>query len=340
MCNKIYDKFSSFCQWKLFWSFVVLTAVLLNGCSTLSKHDGPPSFYVDAKKVPNAVPKIEPLSRIGNKPYYTVFGHRYGVLKSSYHYNEVGVASWYGTMFHARRTSNGERYNMLAMTAAHKTLPLPTYVEVTNLKNHQKIIVKINDRGPFEGNRLIDLSYVAAKKLGMLGHGTTLVRVKSIDPRDALMHPELMARHRTASRVQLASRHHITVPHYSLRQHTKTITTTYVHRTHDKTHRLALHNTVNDVEAHTITYAKTDVYIQVGAFRDPQYARRLKRRLLSYTTSPIKIHASKRGYHVQIGPIKDMATATRISQRLKTKGIHIQKMGRQNNHVIDSFDMT
>ncbi len=153
---------------------------LLNGCST-SRRDGPPSYNVDVSRIPNAVPKVEPLSRAGNKPY-VVFGRKYYVMRSSKHYEERGIASWYGTKFHGRHTSNGERYNMLAMTAAHKTLPLPTYVEVTNLKNGKVVIVKVTDRGPFESNRLIDLSYSAAKKLGMLGHGTAPVDVRAIDP--------------------------------------------------------------------------------------------------------------------------------------------------------------
>lgn len=153
---------------------------LLNGCST-ARRDGPPPYDVDVSGIPDAVPKVERLSRAGNKPY-TVFGRKYHVMASSKNYEQRGVASWYGTKFHGRYTSNGERYNMLAMTAAHKTLPLPTYVEVTNLKNDRKVIVKVTDRGPFESNRLIDLSYAAAKKLGMLGHGTAFVDVKAIDP--------------------------------------------------------------------------------------------------------------------------------------------------------------
>lgn len=157
--------------------------LLLTSCSYFRKPvDGPPNFYVDETRIPNAVPKPEARAKYGNYPSYVVFGKRYYTLKSSKHYSAVGTASWYGTLFHERRTSSGERYNMLAMTAAHRTLPLPTYVEVTNLRNHRRIIVKVNDRGPFHSNRLIDLSYVAAKKLGMIGHGTTLVRVTAIDP--------------------------------------------------------------------------------------------------------------------------------------------------------------
>lgn len=163
--------------------FILLLMVLLTSCSSSHRKDGPPNFYVDETKIPNATPKVERLSKYGNMPSYTVFGKRYYTMRSSKNYDEVGTASWYGTQFHAHSTSNGERYNMLGMTAAHKTLPLPTYVEVTNLRNHRTVIVKVNDRGPFESNRIIDLSYVAAKKLGMLGHGTATVRVKAIDPR-------------------------------------------------------------------------------------------------------------------------------------------------------------
>lgn len=111
---------------------------------------------------------------------YRVFGRHYHVMKSSKNYQERGIASWYGRQFHYRHTSSGERFNMYKMTAAHKTLPLPTYVQVTNLKNNRKVIVKVNDRGPFVSNRLIDLSYAAAKKLGMVGRGLAPVSVKAL----------------------------------------------------------------------------------------------------------------------------------------------------------------
>lgn len=165
----------------LFRFFVISLILVLSACSTISR-DGPPSCDVDETKIPNATPKKEPLSKLGNLPSYRVFGHKYFVMKSSKNYEEIGTASWYGSKFHRQRTSSGERYDMLGMTAAHKTLPLPTYVLVTNMKNKKQVIVKVNDRGPFESNRLIDLSYVAAKKLGMLGRGTALVDVKAIDP--------------------------------------------------------------------------------------------------------------------------------------------------------------
>lgn len=164
-----------------FFVFTGIALLLLSSCTHTVK-DGPPAFYVDETRIPNAVPKVEPLAKYGNMKSYRVFGKRYHVMSSNQNYEAVGIASWYGTKFHRRRTSSGEPYSLLGMTAAHRTLPLPTYVEVTNLKNNRQIIVKVNDRGPFHSNRLIDLSYVAAKKLGMIGHGTTVVKVKAINP--------------------------------------------------------------------------------------------------------------------------------------------------------------
>jgi rare lipoprotein A len=117
----------------------------------------------------------------GNPPFYEVYGERYYVMESSAGYEERGVASWYGKKFHGRKTSNGEVYDMYAMTAAHKTLPLPATVRVTNLRNGRNVVVRVNDRGPFVDNRLIDLSYAAAKKLDMITAGTTLVEVEVLD---------------------------------------------------------------------------------------------------------------------------------------------------------------
>ncbi len=119
-------------------------------------------------------------AKVTNSASYHVKGKSYHVLKKASHYEEKGVASWYGRKFHKKRTSSGERYNMYRLTAAHKTLPLSTYVLVTNLKNGRHVIVKVNDRGPFVYNRLIDLSYAAAKKLGMVGSGTAPVTVKVV----------------------------------------------------------------------------------------------------------------------------------------------------------------
>jgi rare lipoprotein A len=141
-----------------------------------------PSNPPDVTAIPDAVPQFEPRSLHGNPPFYVVAGRRYVVLPTSNGYVERGVASWYGTEFHGLRTSTGEPYDMFAITAAHKTLPLPCYARVTNLSNGRSAVVRINDRGPFVDNRIIDLSYSAARKLDMIRNGTAFVQVEVLTP--------------------------------------------------------------------------------------------------------------------------------------------------------------
>lgn len=167
-------------RYLLVWWLVLV--LLLAGCAGKSPKDGPPrSGSVIPRDLPeDPVPRQEPKSRYGNGPYYEALGKRYEVMGSSYGYQERGVASWYGNKFHGRQTSSHERYDMYAMTAAHKSLPLPTYVRVRNLRNHKSVIVRVNDRGPFVANRIIDLSYSAALRLDMIRQGTSLVEVTAI----------------------------------------------------------------------------------------------------------------------------------------------------------------
>ena len=126
------------------------------------------------------IPTQEPMSRYGNPTEYKVDGRKYEIMKNSKGYKTRGIASWYGTKFHKQRTSSGEPYNMYVMTAAHKTLPLPTYIRVKNLDNGKSAVVKVNDRGPFHGDRLIDLSYAAAVKLGIFPKGTAPVEIETM----------------------------------------------------------------------------------------------------------------------------------------------------------------
>jgi len=158
-------------------------ALLLTACSGSGiRGDGPPSS--GSTRIPDlpgdAIPRPEARSKYGNGPVYEVFGQRYSVMPSSSGYKERGVASWYGKKFHGNLTSNRETYDMYQMTAAHKTLPLPTFVRVRNLRNNKSIVVRVNDRGPFVHNRIIDLSYAAAIKLDMIRDGTSLVEVTAI----------------------------------------------------------------------------------------------------------------------------------------------------------------
>lgn len=159
-----------------------LLSFFLTACSNDSERyqysdDHAPTNIPPLEHIEDVNPRYEPHSRGGNKDY-TVRGIDYEVWKNKTELTEKGGASWYGNKFHGHLTSNGERYNMYAMSAAHKNLPLPSYVEVTNVANNKKIIVRVNDRGPFHEGRIIDLSYAAAKKLDMLDAGTAQVEVK------------------------------------------------------------------------------------------------------------------------------------------------------------------
>lgn len=149
-----------------------------------SKNDSVPTEMPDFSKIPEPVPKNEPRSLYGNKSPYSVLGQTYNVLPTPKGYVERGIASFYGNKFHGYKTSNLEEYDMYQFSAAHKTLPLPSYARVTNLENGKSVIVRINDRGPFHENRIIDLSFAAAVKIGVWPSGTGLVEVRAIDPSD------------------------------------------------------------------------------------------------------------------------------------------------------------
>jgi rare lipoprotein A len=178
---------------------LVMAAVLLPGCTLWRGGSVPAPPPAPAKKpppitlptpprdlasIPDAVPRAEPRSRYGNPESYVVFGKTYQVKKSARGHVERGLASWYGPGFHGERTSSGEPYDMYAMTAAHKSIPIPAYVRVTHLGNGRSIVVRVNDRGPFVGDRIIDLSYTAAWKLDMIRSGTAPVEIRVLEPGD------------------------------------------------------------------------------------------------------------------------------------------------------------
>jgi rare lipoprotein A len=146
--------------------------------------DGPGDVIPDGlDKVPDAVPRVEPYSRSGNKPY-VVFGKRYVPITDDRPFSQEGYGSWYGKKFQGQKTSSGELYDMYKMSAAHPTLPIPSYARVTNLANGRQVIVRVNDRGPFHSSRIIDLSYTAALKLGYVGKGSAKLRVERLLPSD------------------------------------------------------------------------------------------------------------------------------------------------------------
>ena len=164
----------------MFNYFLFALFFLVTSCSNSddSGRDGAPSTKVHAINAPNPIPRIEKKSRYGNSRTYTVKGKKYHVLPTAKNYHKIGIASWYGTKFHGRLTSSREPYNMFALTAASKELPIPCYVQVRNLANNKKVIVRVNDRGPFKPGRIMDLSYAAAQKIDMLKKGTARVEIK------------------------------------------------------------------------------------------------------------------------------------------------------------------
>lgn len=164
--------------------------------------DGTPEFRAGMLSIPDAVPRPEPITAAGNKTPYEVLGKTYRITPVPAGYRERGYGSWYGTKFHGQFTSNGEPYDVYTMTAAHKTLPIPCYVRVTNLENGRRIVVRVNDRGPFHEGRVLDLSYAAAYRLGYADKGTALIEYEVLDPNA----PEWVAKRReTAGDARIAA---------------------------------------------------------------------------------------------------------------------------------------
>jgi rare lipoprotein A len=266
---------------KLF--FVIVFCLFMSACSTISttttsrpSQDAAPENPPDVSQTPDAVPKHEPKSRYGNMDSYEVFGKRYYTQDSSKGYVAHGHASWYGTKFHGNKTSSGELYDMYEMTAAHKTLPLPTYARVTNTGNGKSVVVKINDRGPFHGDRIIDLSYAAASKIGILQQGTGHVKVEAIDP------------------------HTYQVPHMTVAE--------------NKTPAQPAPQTVAAAPAPATppaNNAHSQWYLQLAAFVDKTYAEGMMDELETLIEQPMTISQNGNDplYRVQVGPFPNQTAA-------------------------------
>jgi rare lipoprotein A len=258
-----------------------------------------------AQSLPDVVPRSEPRSRSGNPPFYDVLGKRYFVLSSNVGYLERGVASWYGPGFHKVRTSTGEIYDMYGMSAAHKTLPLPAYVRVTNLQNGRSIVVRVNDRGPFVGNRIIDLSYTAASKLDMLRNGTAMVEVRSLDaaPAPALAPAPVLETPITAADSAPAAAPLTASP-------------------------LEATSAAAPLAGSAVTQVAVPaaLFIQAGAFSDPKNAERLVEKLRGGGYGKIFVRdneiAGRRMYRVRIGPVPNVAEFDRIVAALARVGVH------------------
>lgn len=268
--------------------------------------------------VPDAIPRLEPRARSGNPPFYSVFGKRYYVLSSSVGYRERGVASWYGPGFHKVRTSTGERYDMYAMTAAHKTLPLPAYVRVTNLQNGRSVVVRVNDRGPFVGNRIIDLSYSAAAKLGMLRNGTAMVDVRTIDPSEPP--PVITASSRAPAPATAASGAALAAAAPAT-----AVAPAAAGAPNAAAASAAVSGAATPADSSPAA-ASSPLFVQAGAFSDPANAERLVEKLRGHSYGKVFVRddqiAGRRMYRVRIGPVPDVAEFDRIVAALERAGIN------------------
>lgn len=275
-------------------ALLVVALLALPGCSLLRRGPEAPSPGVgvpapprDLAAIPDAVPREEPRSRYGNPETYEVFGRRYRVMKSAKGHVERGLASWYGPGFHSERTSSGEPYDMYAMTAAHKTLPIPCFVRVTNLENGRSVVVRVNDRGPFVGDRIIDLSYTAAWKLDMLRAGTAKVEIRVLDPGRRAPPPPLVA-----AAVPVAVGAAVAAP----------VTPTV-----------------------SATVAAGGGLLQVGAFGSRANADALVARLQASGIGGTSVSEASVGgrtvFRVRVGPVADAEQAMQLADRLRIFGI-------------------
>lgn len=280
---------------------LVLMALVLAGCASdggkssgggdsgsrysISQDRGPDA-EVDVSGVTNAVPRYEEPRNAGNKSPYTVWGKEYWVMARAKAdgYVETGIASWYGKKFHGHRTSNGETYDMYKMSAAHKSLPLPSYARVTNLDNGHSVIVRVNDRGPFHEDRLIDLSWAAAKKLDYLGSGTARVEVAAIT-----VSPD--------GSMALAGQ-------------------PWPADSNSPTREVA--------EPDVAVASGEALFVQLGAFSRIAPARQLEQAVRQRTGDPVRVRqvttASGEFHRVQVGPYGDALDAERAMERLASEG--------------------
>ncbi len=275
---------------------LLLLTFLLTACGSSPRSteivDAAPPNPIDVSTIPDAVPKPEPITIAGNKSPYTVFNKTYTVMPDSLGYQTRGTASWYGTKFHGRKTSNGETYSIYRMTAAHKTLPIPSYVRVTNLENNRQVIVRVNDRGPFHGDRVIDLSYAAAVKLGYADKGTARVEIEAIDTRGQLV----------ASKSE-------PIPTST---ETKTETKTEVKNEND-----------------SLPPKHRSHYLQAGAFQTEQAALSLQQRLQGFTKERVFVErpdTEQSYYRVRIGPLASLIVAQQLRESLQSANLAVPNL--------------
>lgn len=279
----------------------------LSGPSSYKRphQDGAPWWDVDVSQIPDATP-MPHNGRYKASPY-TVLGKSYYPMPDARKYRETGTASWYGTKFHGQATANGESYDLYGMTAAHKTLPLPSYVKVTNLDNGREVTLRVNDRGPFYSDRIIDLSFAAAKKLGFAESGTARVRVEGIDPHEwwaARGQPVPSVLARPGSAVQVASLNkqpeQYTPPP---QQHAAAVLPVQVALTRPQ------------------SVPGDALYLQAGAFANPDAAELLRAKLSETVSVPVflssVVHNNQILHRVRLGPMGSQSEVQQVQDSVR-----------------------
>jgi len=294
---------------RLKWAILVVLLMPMLGCmsnvrpgsTTVILKDGAPDEDVDVTHLPDAVPREELIRNSGNKTPYTVLGKTYHVNFNTRGFAQTGYASWYGKKFHGNKTSNGETYDMFAMTAAHKTLAIPSYVKVTNLENGRTAVVRVNDRGPFHDGRIIDLSYAAAKKLGFQNKGTAKVRIEVIAP-DA---PAPATRVAAVAPMPAIVTTPPTPPTSSTQPTTNPYPSTSATQQVSRPPPVAAPGTPM-------------TYLQLGAFSKPESATALVKRVTAATGAQVQVRQepARNLYKVVIGPILDNFELLTLRQKL------------------------
>ena len=276
--------------------------------------DGPgdnPPANIDA--IPDAVPRVEPLLPRANKPYMAL-GNSYTPMTEFQPYKKRGVASWYGKRYHGQKTSAGEVYDMYGMTGAHTVLPIPSYVRVTNPANQKSVIVRINDRGPFHNDRLIDLSYAASYKLGLIGKGSGIVDVEAIDARKYVQNPPATTAQSSATQAESSP-----VVIEPLKQAELPAPTTI-----ENSSAQAPQEKINTPPA-------SGLFVQVGAFKSAENAGMLSKKIMGQNlveNAPVNSWYNQGIYRVRIGPYANRAQAEAVAAKVK------QALG-ANTYIVD-----
>lgn len=289
-----------------------LFACTSNNSRYSQKHDSIPTRLPSQSELQEPAPRLETPSRGGNKNYQ-VFGIPYKVLPTAEGYVETGTASWYGNKFHGHLTSNGETYDMYAFSAAHKSLPLPTYLRVTNLANNKSVIVRANDRGPFHQDRLIDLSYSAAYKLGYLEQGTAKVKIEAITASNLAKFTQ----------PQVGSSEVIVSPYQQQRLVQETTTTAKVSTVIAKPAMRKVTPKATTIKPASIkprTSASYSKFIHVLVTRDKLLADNTAKGLKFLMQVPVELTEKNELFRVQVGPIDDASQAKKLLANIHQQG--------------------